>query len=52
MNNVTLAEVSAAQKKAIAQMLNVVDDPTTIHKVWAILNNRYSQQQKEGRTTA
>ena len=52
MSEVTIEQITAAQKKAITQMLEVIDDPTTIHKAWALLNRRYSQQQKEGRATA
>ena len=48
MSNVTTEQVTAAQKKAITQMLEVIDDPTTIHKAWALLNRRYAQQKKEG----
>lgn len=48
MSNVTTEQITAAQKKAITQMLEVINDPTTIHKAWALLNRRYSQQQKKG----
>ena len=52
MSEVTITQITAAQKKAITQMIEVIDDPTTIHKAWAILNRRYAQQEKEERANA
>lgn len=49
MSNVTTEQVTAAQKKAIAQMLEVIDDPTTIHKAWSILNRYSASKEREAK---
>lgn len=46
---VTTAQIVAAEKKAIAQLVEMIDDPTTIHKAWCILNRYHAQQSRKAK---
>lgn len=48
MSEVTIEQIVEAEKKVIAQQIGSIDDPTTVHKIWSIINRYHAQQEKEG----
>jgi len=48
MSNVTIEQIVEAEKKVIAQQIGSIDDPATVHKIWAIINRYHAQQKKRG----
>ena len=48
MENMT-AQLIAAEKKSITQMLKSIDDVETIHKAWSILNRYTSRREREAK---
>jgi len=51
MSNVTIEQIVEAEKKFISQQIGSINDPETVHKIWAIIN-RYHVQQKKGGSKA
>ena len=47
MSEVTIEQIVEAEKKFIAQQIGSINDPDTVHKIWAIIN-RYHAQKKKG----